>query len=190
MSHFSIANMSDTDGTWAQLRDDLWCRQAHPTREAVWDAVFDAVTKGFPYQTVVFGDVKNTLLHLAVRDNQPGVVQRLMAMGMNPANVNTYGWNAMHMAAYHCKLDVCMVLPTHLLGAKSVWGNTPLAIAAKHQVVKIVRWMLDQPCCPLEVTDGLWLTSTRPEAVAIRAAFAARKRWTALRAAWIGAVVL
>jgi hypothetical protein len=193
--------MSDTDRTWAQLRKDLWDLWWRPpglTREAVWDAVFTAAEKGVPYQTAVFGIEEFTLLHLAVRDNLPAVVQRLMAMGMSPARLNKHGWNAMHVATYYCKTaDVCMVLPHELLTGTTLMGNTPLQFAVELENVQLVQWMLDQPCCPVETRNkgGRTALETLPmcsggrEAVAIRAAFAARQRWTALRAAWVGAIV-
>jgi hypothetical protein len=184
--------MSDTDRTWAQLRKDLWDLWWRPpglTREAVWDAVFAAVEKGFAYQTVVFGDEGYTLLHLAIRDNLPGVVQRLMTMGLSPAATDKDGWNAMHVAAFCKTADVCMVLPVELLGDRSRVGNTPLHIAIRARNVQVMQWMLDQPCCSVEARDIDLVEDRTPEAVAIRAAFAARERWTALRAAWVGAVI-
>ena len=182
--------MSDTDGTWVRLRDDLWWRPG----EAAWDAVFAATEKGCDIRW--FGDDYH-LLERAIRDGQPGVVQRLMAMGMNLHAVSSSmdRWNAMHVAAESCStVEVFMVLPMKLLTGQSCLGSTPLHIAVQNRNVQAVQWILDQPCCPVEAGYGtalgrLWVMDTSPEAVAIRAAFAARKRWTPLRAAWVGAVV-
>ena len=178
--------MSD-DETWAQLRHNLY---RGPRTGNMWDAVFVAAEKGFAYQTAVFGDDRRTLLHLAVCDNLPAVVQRLMAMGMSPLLLNKLGWNAMHVAACFCNTaDVCMVLPIELLAGTTLMGNTPLTIAVRARNVEVVQWMLDQPCCSVEVRDVDLIDYGTPGVVAIRAAFAARKRWTALRAAWVGAVI-
>jgi hypothetical protein len=184
--------MSD-DETWAQLRTDL--RRPDLPKEAVWDAVFAATEEGCDIRW--FGD-DCLLLDLAFRDGLPCVVQRLMAMGINPATPSGgHGWNVMHVAAKGCTSPkVFMVLPVELLTSVSSSGSTPLHIAVQFRNAQAVQWMLDQPCCPVEAKnaigtarDCVWEMDPRPEVVAICAAFAARKRWTALRAAWVGAVI-
>jgi hypothetical protein len=203
--------MSGTDGTWVRLRDDLWRRKTpdmESVRESLWDAVFAATEAGCDMWDAVFAATEagcdiywfgddRCLLDFAIRDGLPGVVQRLMAMGVNPAKRDGNGWNAMHFAAKICPFaETFMVLPVELMTGRSSWGSTPLHIAVQNLNVQAVQWMLEQPCCPVEAKSGigtafdsLWEMDSSPEAVAIRAAFAARQRWTPLRAAWVGSVI-
>jgi hypothetical protein len=65
------------------------------------------------------------------------------------------------------------------------------------RLVQVLQWMLDQPECPIYDYDGHGRTVAdvfscnpayaRPLAM-VRAAEAARRRWTPLRAAWTKAV--
>jgi hypothetical protein len=73
----------------------------------------------------------------------------------------------------------------------------PSGMSRGERLVQVLQWMLDQPECPIYDYDGHGCTVAdvfsrnpayaRPLAM-VRAAEAARRRWTPLRAVWTGAV--
>ncbi len=123
------------------------------------------------------------------------VIQKLLDMGMSPAYLNCLDLNAAHMVAGFCdNVQLLMLLPLEMLTHTSAVGFTPLHIAVRDKRVQVVQWMLEQPCCPVDARNMHGHTAEQysfgrsgPAAEAIRAAFAAHRRWTALRAAWVAA---
>ncbi len=124
------------------------------------------------------------------------VIQKLLDMGMDPAKLsNLYrGWGAAHMAVSCDNVDMLMLLPPESLTRTTFGGRTPLHLAVHRSYVQVVQWLLERPCCPVNVKDVYGQTAEEDNkynygvaAEAIRAAFAAHRRWTALRAVWVAA---
>jgi hypothetical protein len=166
------------------------------TRDS-WDAAFQAVRDGVSVNTQT--KVGATLLHMACCWGLASVIKTLLYdLGADPSIEDCDNWRPMHYAACHGRLTVCKMLPKADLAARAssrYKRRTPLEIALNHvanplRPGDLVHWMVDQPECPL---DGFYLSprlsplplTTLPY---IAAAAAGRRRWSALRAAFVGAV--
>lgn len=123
------------------------------------------------------------------------IMQKLLNLGMNPAKLTYRGWSAAHMAASCNSVDMLMLLPPESLSRTTFAGSTPLHLAVHRNYVQVVQWLLEQPCCPVDAKNMYGRTAEEDNyyncgvaAEAIRAAFVAHRRWTALRAVWVAAV--
>jgi len=164
-----------------------------------WDVAIKAVCDGVSVNTQTATGM--TLLHVACCWGPKSAVETLLLdLGAQPSIEDHDGWRPMHYAACYEQLEFCKMLPKEDLAARVSFfyrRRTPLEVALVHAANplrpgELVHWMVDQPECPL---DGFYLSprlsplplTTLPY---IAAAAAGRRRWSALRAAFVGAVAV
>jgi ankyrin repeat protein len=161
-----------------------------------WAYFDEAMEAGFPIKTATFHGMK--ALHLAVSRGMCAVTKRLLDLGCDPFDGGVTSMTPMHVAARIDAVDVCKVLPVQCLTARTSRRlNTPLHSAVETGSLKVVQWMLEQPCAPGDAVNKRGLTPREEaermdhliERAHMLAAFAAHGRWSPLRAAWIGAAV-
>jgi len=183
---------------------ELVCRGACDQGHRAWDMVLSAIEAGkLPV------DVNNnSLLCVAAEHGHPALMRRLLELGAPSSRCDTFGRVAMHWAALSDNggLEKCKMLPVKDLGycASGCVSGTPLHYVAKvlccmppwfplqlERRLEVLQWMLDQPECPIYNRDDRGRTVAdifadgpvyaRPLAM-VRAAEAAQRRWTPLRA--------
>jgi hypothetical protein len=185
-----------------------------PVGRRAWELVLAAVEAGEMAVNQTFQQRSNrTLLHFAAWHASAAVMRRLLELGASPSPRDADGYVPMHLAAASCydALEKCKMLPAADLECRKdredrgefysplhfiaesvlIWCNEPNG----ERCLEVLQWMLDQPECPIHRRDGLGRTVAdmfsskskyaRPLAM-VRAAEAARRRWTPLRAAWTG----
>jgi hypothetical protein len=186
-----------------------------PRGSAAWTVVLAAIKAGTLHVNV--SSHGRPLLHCAAYSCSATVVKRLLEMGASPSMMDMHGSCAMHMAVLggHDVVAKCAMLPPGDLACQSKLFGTPLhACAMKLKMwatppprlvngafgkyMEALRWMLQQPGCPVDVADRhcrspmdiLNESKHCGEACEMLAVeLAPRARWTALRAAWAGVVV-
>jgi hypothetical protein len=159
-----------------------------------WDAMLQAVRNGVCVNTRSTEGI--ALLHVASGFGPKAAVRTLLVeLGANPSIETWRGWRPMHLAAFTGRLAICKLLPRTDLAMRvpcERWWFTPLglAIACARNYKELAQWCVDQPECPL---DDTYYTYNCEEIAAttlpvIGVAKEQRRRWSPLRAAFVGAV--
>jgi hypothetical protein len=174
-------------------------RKSWDRTSAQWDAVLQALRNGACVDTRT--STGFTLLHLACSCAPEAIVRTLLVeLGANPSIETCRGWRPMHYAAYMNRLGICKLLPrtdlkVRVRGEQEHWF-TPLGLVIAtaedpYEPEELARWCADQPECPL---DDTYYTYFVAEVAATSLPYIAvakehRRRWSPLRAAFVGAVV-
>jgi hypothetical protein len=180
-----------------------------------WELVLAAVEAGEIAVDQTFRPRNRTLLHFAAWHASAAVMRRLLDLGALPSPRDVYGYVPMHLAVTSCydALEKCKMLPVADLERRKdreefctplyliaelllIWCLPPNQLNGEHRL-EVLQWMLDQPECPILNRDNYGRTVAdmfsrkseyaRPLAM-VRAAEAAQRRWSPLRAVWTGAV--
>jgi ankyrin repeat protein len=142
-----------------------------------------------------------TLLHFAATSRNGGTVahmRRLLELGANPSAKDQIGEVPMHCCVRaptneeDAALAKCKLLPVADIAANTVFDWTPFRLALFTNET-VLRWMLEQPGCPVE--DMLYAQTVALGPVVgeniwrlVEEAAAQRRRWTPNRAAWAATV--
>jgi Rnl2 family RNA ligase len=193
---------------WTQARiNDLFRTRVQVVRFNKFKTILSAIEHGGLSVNAAESKYGYTALHVAVAQSSAKWVKHLLELGADPTARNRYGVTPMHMAAWVGPETVqkCALLPVEGLTYTDIRGLTPLHYVIRRfrrvdlgTRIKVLRWMLAQPNCPINAVDlhgrtplqfgeGVW---TDPEKRLLVEASAAHKRWTALRRAWVGVVAL
>jgi ankyrin repeat protein len=80
-----------------------------------------------------------TLLHLAVKQNRPGLVRVLLAHGAFINSRTRYGATPLHYAAYFGRPGIARMLIRHgaNINARDRWSRTALQVAAQRRKVNV-----------------------------------------------------
>jgi hypothetical protein len=171
----------------------------HAPKNAKWDAVVQAVRNGACVDTRSRARWSEgcTLLHVASINGLEAVVRILLVeLGANPAIEDCHGWRPMHYAAYKGRLAICKLLPRTDLAMRvlccGIYYLAPLGLAVTYSrnPREFAQWCVDQPDCLLDDTYPEWCSEKVASLPVIAVAREQRRRWSPLRAAFVGAVAL
>jgi hypothetical protein len=121
-------------------------------------------------------------------------MQRLLELGANPSAVADKPWGLpMNECVLRDALDKCKLLPVADI-ARDPYSRktTPFVLCVLIGNSRVLRWMVEQPECPVEafVRDELPRLTLAAEKTTLLTDEAARRcRWSPLRAAFVGAAV-
>lgn len=192
------------------------CAELSFNSTSAWLAVLRDVECGAlsPDATGCWINENVTLLHFAAKYSTAAVMAQLLRLHAQPSLVTDDESCPMHFVVHTFwntdggdLVEKAKLLPAKDLDARDILQDTPLHTLLTLMVVvhaeqrarlmPLLTWMLAQPECDLEALAGgtftpLQLIDNAPAmqhvSVMITDAIAARRRWTAARAAWITAV--
>jgi hypothetical protein len=189
----------------------------YPAGSAAWTLILAAIEAGTLHVETKRGPW--ALLHCAAFFCSATVFKRLLDLGASPSVADKYGTRPMHLAVQggYDVVAKCAMLPLgdlaclselfgtplHACVAKVIVWAPPLRLGHDHDVfdkyLDVLQWMLAQPECPVGGADifgrtAMDILNGKENCGEARDMFAAelarRARWTALRAAWVGGVVV
>jgi ankyrin repeat protein len=181
------------------LLDIFSCKERLRDNAHVWYDALDAIANKTMHVDAAGTSRKVTLLHLACYHGEIHVVQQLLLLHANPS-VETEGkCRPMHYAVAGLSrnaLEICKLLPVADLAHMDKFGLMPLLYPLKwhtyRKIPHLVQWIIQQPQCDVMKEHARIMQYVRGHETFIRSMVdeevAARKRWTAARAAWCVAV--
>ena len=82
-------------------------------------------------------------LFLAVLNNYPKVVERVLLSGISANSTNTSGASPLHIAATYGRVNICQTLISFGADVKVLWeGNSPLHLAAGENQAEVVSTLV------------------------------------------------
>jgi hypothetical protein len=162
--------------------------------------VSDALDAAFPVNTV--DGWGKTLLHYAVRSSvMRPLVQRLLASGGDPNLQDDRGQTPVHLACREGDLGVvqALVAAGGLLNAEDERGNTAVVYAVRscnNETTECLEWLAARPevdWCHVNRSGNsvlvyVWATGHLAIVAIVSGAVARQRRWSPLRAAFVGCV--